>query len=250
MEVDEVFHLACPASPIHYQRNPVRTIRTAVAGHAQHARPGARGARAHPDRVDVRDLRRSRRAPAARDVLGQRQPDRPARLLRRGQALRRGAGRVVRDASTASRCASRASSTPTARACTRTTAASSRTSSCRRCATSPSPSTARGSRRARSATSSDLIEGFVRLMASEHGVEPVNLGNPREITVLELAEMAAQPGQVAAPRSSARRCPRTIRRGASPTSRARRSCSTGGRRAWALEEGLAATIADFKRLGL
>src|SRR5512140_2809637 len=32
MEVDEIFHLACPASPIHYQRNPVRTIRTAVEG--------------------------------------------------------------------------------------------------------------------------------------------------------------------------------------------------------------------------
>ncbi|HWE26379.1 MAG TPA: NAD-dependent epimerase/dehydratase family protein, partial [Polyangia bacterium] len=26
LEVDEVYHLACPASPIHYQRNPVRTI--------------------------------------------------------------------------------------------------------------------------------------------------------------------------------------------------------------------------------
>ena len=31
-EVDEVYHLACPASPIHYQRNPVRTIRTCVQG--------------------------------------------------------------------------------------------------------------------------------------------------------------------------------------------------------------------------
>jgi UDP-glucuronate decarboxylase len=31
-EVDEVYHLACPASPIHYQRNPVRTIRTCVLG--------------------------------------------------------------------------------------------------------------------------------------------------------------------------------------------------------------------------
>src|ERR1051325_5124876 len=28
----------------------------------------------------------------------------------------------------------------------------------------------------------DLIEGFVRLRLSRHGVEPVNLGNPREIT--------------------------------------------------------------------
>jgi len=32
IEVAEIFHLACPASPIHYQRNPVRTIRTAVHG--------------------------------------------------------------------------------------------------------------------------------------------------------------------------------------------------------------------------
>ena len=44
---------------------------------------------------------------------------------------------------------------------------------------------------------SDLIEGFVRLMASKHGVDPVNLGNPREITVLELAEMTRKPGEVA-----------------------------------------------------
>ncbi len=32
VDVDEVYHLACPASPVHYQRNPVRTIRTAVHG--------------------------------------------------------------------------------------------------------------------------------------------------------------------------------------------------------------------------
>jgi UDP-glucuronate decarboxylase len=32
IEVDEIYHLACPASPVHYQRNPVRTIRTAVQG--------------------------------------------------------------------------------------------------------------------------------------------------------------------------------------------------------------------------
>jgi UDP-glucuronate decarboxylase len=32
VEVDEIYHLACPASPVHYQRNPVRTINTAVQG--------------------------------------------------------------------------------------------------------------------------------------------------------------------------------------------------------------------------
>ncbi|MDB4954409.1 MAG: dTDP-glucose 4,6-dehydratase-like protein [Myxococcales bacterium] len=31
-EVDEIYHLACPASPQHYQRNPVRTLKTAVLG--------------------------------------------------------------------------------------------------------------------------------------------------------------------------------------------------------------------------
>jgi len=31
-EVDRIWHLACPASPLHYQRNPVRTIKTGVQG--------------------------------------------------------------------------------------------------------------------------------------------------------------------------------------------------------------------------
>ena len=32
VEVDEIFHLACPASPIYYQRDPVQTTKTAVHG--------------------------------------------------------------------------------------------------------------------------------------------------------------------------------------------------------------------------
>ncbi|NGX46239.1 MAG: dTDP-glucose 4,6-dehydratase [Chlamydiae bacterium] len=32
LEVDEIYNLACPASPIHYQRDPVKTIRTCVHG--------------------------------------------------------------------------------------------------------------------------------------------------------------------------------------------------------------------------
>lgn len=30
--IDEVYNLACPASPIHYQRDPIRTFKTAVLG--------------------------------------------------------------------------------------------------------------------------------------------------------------------------------------------------------------------------
>lgn len=32
MEVDQIYNLACPASPIHYQRNPVKTVLTSVVG--------------------------------------------------------------------------------------------------------------------------------------------------------------------------------------------------------------------------
>lgn len=32
IEVDEIFNLACPASPVHYQSNPVKTLKTSVHG--------------------------------------------------------------------------------------------------------------------------------------------------------------------------------------------------------------------------
>ena len=32
LEVDEVYNLACPASPVHYQFNPVKTVKTSVMG--------------------------------------------------------------------------------------------------------------------------------------------------------------------------------------------------------------------------
>jgi UDP-glucuronate decarboxylase len=32
LEVDQVYHLACPASPVHYQSNPVKTVKTNVTG--------------------------------------------------------------------------------------------------------------------------------------------------------------------------------------------------------------------------
>ncbi|MCP5040370.1 MAG: NAD-dependent epimerase/dehydratase family protein, partial [bacterium] len=32
VEVDQIFNLACPASPVHYQNNPVSTTKTSVHG--------------------------------------------------------------------------------------------------------------------------------------------------------------------------------------------------------------------------
>jgi UDP-glucuronate decarboxylase len=96
----------------------------------------------------------------------------------------------------------------------------------------------------------DLIEGFIRLMASPHGVDPVNIGNPRETTVRELAEMIRK---LAGSKSEIIKQPLptddpTRRR--PDISRAQKLLDNWGPKV-PLEEGLAATINDFrKRLGL
>ena len=32
LEVDGIFNLACPASPVHYQKNPTQTLKTSIHG--------------------------------------------------------------------------------------------------------------------------------------------------------------------------------------------------------------------------
>ena len=32
LEVEEIYHLACPASPVHYQQNPIKTVKTNIMG--------------------------------------------------------------------------------------------------------------------------------------------------------------------------------------------------------------------------
>jgi UDP-glucuronate decarboxylase len=31
-EIDQIYNLACPASPVHYQHNPIKTVKTSVMG--------------------------------------------------------------------------------------------------------------------------------------------------------------------------------------------------------------------------
>ena len=50
VEVDEIYNLACPASPIHYQHDPVQTTKTSVHRRDQHARPGQAAAAAGSSR--------------------------------------------------------------------------------------------------------------------------------------------------------------------------------------------------------
>ena len=88
--VDYVLHFASPASPIDYLELPIQTLKVGSLGtHKALGLAKAKGARfllASTSEVYGDPLG----PPADGDLLGQRQPGRPARRLRRGQALRRG----------------------------------------------------------------------------------------------------------------------------------------------------------------
>ena len=89
--VDFVYHLAALASPIDYLRMPLALAQDGLVRNPSLARARKAQACAVLPRLDERGLRRSSGASATGDVLGPRQPDRPARRVRRGEALRRGA---------------------------------------------------------------------------------------------------------------------------------------------------------------
>jgi UDP-glucuronate decarboxylase len=249
MEVDQVYHLACPASPIHYQRNPVRTIRTAVEG-TLNMLDLAREVRAriliastsevygdpieHPQQEsywgNVNPIGpracydEGKRCAEALAVSYARQYSVEVRIARifntYGPRMHENDGRVVSNFVVQ--------------------------------ALRGEPMTVYGGgEQTRSfCYATDLIEGFTRLMASEHGSDPVNLGNPRETTVLELAELTKR---LATSKSKIINAPLPkddpTRRKPDIT-RAQELLGGWGPRV-SLEEGLGATIEDFRnRLGL
>ena len=132
--VDYVLHWASPASPIDYQELPIPTLKVGALGtHKALGLAKAKDATV-PAGFDLRGLRRPARASAEGNLLGQRQPGRAARGVRRSEAVRRSHDHGLPPLSRGGRRRSSASSTPTARACGSTTDASSPTSSRRRCA--------------------------------------------------------------------------------------------------------------------
>jgi UDP-glucuronate decarboxylase len=245
MEVDEIYHLACPASPVHYQRNPVRTIRSSVMG-TLHLLEVARESHAriliastsevygdpaeHPQRetywghvnpIGPRacydEGKRCGESLAVAYAAQHAVPVRIARIFNTyGPRLHPDDGRVV--------------------------------SSFIVQALRGEPLTVAGEgNQTRSfCYVSDLVEGLIRLMASEHGCDPVNLGNPRESRVIELARMVQELCRSPSPiahrplpeNDPARRCP--------DISRAQQLLD-GWTPQVSLEAGLAATIDYFRK---
>ena len=130
--VDLVLHFASAASPVDYLKLPLETLKVGAVGTLARPGPGPGQGRAVRARLHQRGLRRPAAAPAARGLLGQREPGRPAQRLRRGQALRGGADHRLPAQPRRGHRRSSGSSTPTARGCARTTGGPSRRSSRRR----------------------------------------------------------------------------------------------------------------------
>ena len=70
VEVDEIYNLACPASPVHYQHDPVQTTKTSVHGAINMLGLAKRLSAKIFQASTSRGLRRSRRPPAARRAIG------------------------------------------------------------------------------------------------------------------------------------------------------------------------------------
>ncbi len=195
LEVDRVFNLACPASPVHYQHNPVKTVKTNVMGAVNMLglakRVGARILQAstsevygdpivHPQREDYwgnvnpigprscYDEGKRVAETLFTDYHRQNGVDiRIARIFNTyGPRMLKNDGRVVSNFIVQ--------------------------------ALSGEKLTIYGNgKQTRSfCYVDDLVEGLIRLMDAE-GDElftPVNLGNPREFTMLELAEAVGEVG--------------------------------------------------------
>lgn len=186
LEVDQIYHLACPASPVHYQFNPVKTIKTNVIGTLNmlglakrvkarfllastsevygdpEVHPQSEDYRGNVNTIGIRSCYDEGKRVAetlAFDYHRQNQVDiRVARIFNTyGTRMLENDGRVVSNLIVQSLRGT------------------------------PLTVYGDGSQTRSFCYVSDLVEGLIRLMNQDY-IGPVNLGNPGEYTILELAQ--------------------------------------------------------------
>ncbi|XP_030522086.1 UDP-glucuronic acid decarboxylase 1 [Rhodamnia argentea] len=190
LEVDQIYHLACPASPVHYKYNPIKTIKTNVMGTLNMLglakRIGARFLLTSTSEVYGDPLEHPQKETYWGNVnpIGVRscydEGKRTAETL--AMDYHRGAGVEVRIA--------RIFNTYGPRMCLDDGRV---VSNFVAQAIRKQPLTVYGDgKQTRSFQYvSDLVDGLMALMEGEH-VGPFNLGNPGEFTMLELAEVVKE----------------------------------------------------------
>jgi UDP-glucuronate decarboxylase len=139
LEVDQIYHLACPASPVHYQYNPVKTIKTNVMGTLNML--------GLAKRVKARFLLAS-----TSEVYGDPEVH-PQTEDYRGNVNTIGIRSCYDEGKRVAKFASLASSTPTAPECLKTMGEWLAILLCKPCVANPSPFTAKGHKLAVSAMS-------------------------------------------------------------------------------------------------
>ena len=187
-DIDEIYNLACPASPIHYQHNPVKTIKTSVLGAInilelankynakvlqastseiygdplEHPQKESYWGNVNP--IGVRSCYdEGKRCAETLCIDYQRQFGVDARIVRifntYGPRMNKDDGRVVSNfivqAIKGENLTIFGDGGQTRSFC----------------------------------YYSDLIDGFIKTMDTDQSKTPINLGNPREFTILELAEL-------------------------------------------------------------
>jgi UDP-glucuronate decarboxylase len=244
LEVDQIYNLACPASPMHYQFNPVKTVEANVVGTLNSLRLaqqiGARVLQASTSEVygdpTVHPQTESYRGNV--NPIGPRacydEGKRVAETLMMDYHRQTGVDiRIARIFNTYGPRMDQADGRVVSNFIVQVLRGE------------PLTLYGTGEQTRSFCYVDDLVEGLIRLMNAEGVYEPVNLGNPHEFTIRELAELTAR--LCDAP-SSVRYCPLPED---DPTQRcpdiSRARELLGG---WIprvqLQEGLQRTVADFK----
>ena len=191
LEVDWIFNLACPASPVHYQHNPVKTIKTCMLG--------AINMLGLAKRVKARILQASTSEiygdpevhPQVEDYWGSVNPIGPRSCYDEGKRVaetlmsdyRRQNGvdtRIVRIFNTYGP----RMHPEDGRVVSNFIVAALRNN--------PLVLYGDGEQTRSFCYVSDMIKGIMQMMQQEHCPGPINLGNPREFTIRELAEQVVE----------------------------------------------------------
>jgi UDP-glucuronate decarboxylase len=188
VEVDEIYNLACPASPIHYQHDPVQTTKTSVHG-AINMLGLAKRVRAKILQASTSEVYGDPAVHPQPKPTGATSTPSASRLLRRRQALRRNPVlRLPPPAQAADQGGAHLQHLRPAHAPQRRP----RRQQLHRAGAAGEDITLYGDgQQTRSfCYQSDLIEGFLRLMATaaDEVTGPINLGNPGEFTIRQLAD--------------------------------------------------------------
>ena len=234
VEVDEIWNLACPASPVHYQCDPVQTTKVSVHG-AINMLGLARRLKCPILQASTSEVYGDPNVhPQREDYWGNVNPLGPRACYDEGK---RCAETLFFDywRQHERRSRSPGSSMPMVRACSARTGGWCRTSSSRRSAASRSRFSATARRRARSAIVDDLIAGLMALMASppaeyrpdqhrqpagDHDPRARRDRHPENRIVVEARDGAVADRRSAAPATGHHARPRAAGMGAAHSARA------------------------------